>query len=253
MEFSAVAEIYRAYKGRCINQMIAADDQMFIPEQESHYFSVGANGLYNVLASLAQSKRQKVENILDLPCGHGRVARHLRGAFPDATISFCDTTSSGVDFCSQTFNGRAIYSRPELTEVTLGGPFDVIWIGSLFTHVDEARTNRWLRYLCAQLSSDGILLATFHGAWAREVQERHYKMIGEKEWSEIVEQASRTGFGYARYPGPDDYGISLSRPSKVIELASAIEGVKILTYTERGWADHHDVLTIARSDRLEPW
>jgi hypothetical protein len=78
-------------------------------------------------------------------------------------------------------------------------------------------------------------------------------MIGEKEWTAILEQTERTGFGYARYPGPDDYGISLSRPSKLIDIASAIENIKILSYTERGWADHHDVLTIARTNRLRPW
>lgn len=252
MDFSAVAEIHRNYKRRTIDSTIAPGDQMFVPGQESHYFSVGEDGLNNVLASLMRSSGQAVQQILDLPCGHGRVARHLRVAFPDATISFCDADTAAVDFCSQTFNGRAIYSRPELTQVTLGGSFDVIWIGSLFTHVDEARTQRWLRYLCTQLSQDGILLATFHGTWAREAHKLH-RMIGEKEWSAILEQADRTGFGYAKYPGQDDYGISLSRPSKLIELASAIEGVRILSYTERGWADHHDVLTIARTDKLQLW
>ena len=154
MEFSTVAEIHRAYKGRSINSTIALDDQMFAPGQESHYFSVGEDGLNNVLASLVRSRRQTVQHLLDLPCGHGRVARHLRAAFPDATISFCDIDRAGVNFCCQTFDGRPIYSLPELTQVTLGGPFDVIWIGSLFTHVDEARTQRWLRYLCTQLSDD---------------------------------------------------------------------------------------------------
>jgi len=78
-------------------------------------------------------------------------------------------------------------------------------------------------------------------------------MIGEKEWVSILRQADHTGFGYARYPGQDDYGISLARPSRLIDLASAIEEVKILSYIERGWADNHDVLTIARTDRLQPW
>jgi trans-aconitate methyltransferase len=253
MEFSVAAEIHREYKVRSVDSTIAPEDQMFVAGQEAHYFSVGEDGLNNVLASLVRSRCQNVNHILDLPCGHGRVARHLRAAFPNATISFCDIDGAGVNFCSQKFGGHPIYSRAELTQVVLGGPFDVIWIGSLFTHVDEARTQRWLRYLCTQLNQDGILLATFHGVWAREVQERHYKMIGEKEWTAILEQTERTGFGYARYPGPDDYGISLSRPSKLIDIASAIENIKILSYTERGWADHHDVLTIARTNRLRPW
>jgi SAM-dependent methyltransferase len=253
MEFSTVAEIYRTHRARKINQAIAPDDQMLVAGQEAAYFTVGADGLNNVLAALVRSRLQTVRHILDLPCGHGRVARHLRAAFPEAALSFCDIESSGVDFCSRTFNGRAIYSRPELTEVMLGGPFDVIWIGSLFTHVDEVRARRWLRYLCSQLSDDGILLATFHGEWSRVVQKNHFHLIGDKEWSAITEQADRIGFGYAPYPDQKNYGISLSRPSRVIELASAIEHVRILSFCERGWADNHDVLSIARTDRLLPW
>jgi SAM-dependent methyltransferase len=253
MELSKVAEIHQGYKDRSFCATIAPDDGMLIQGQESAYFSAGEDGLNNVLASLARSRCQKVQAILDLPCGHGRVARHLRTAFPDAAISFCDIDGEGVNFCSQTFDGRAIYSRPELTHVPLGGPFDVIWIGSLFTHVDETRTQRWLRYLCGHLSEDGLLLASFHGTWSREVQERYNKMIPDQEWAAILEQTDRAGFGYAKYPNFRDYGISLVRPSKPIELAAAIEGIRILSYVERGWADHQDVLTIARTDRRKPW
>lgn len=74
MEFSAVAEIYHAYKGRAVNSTIAPDDQMFVAGQGSHYFRVGEDGVNNVLASLARSRCQTVQHILDLPCGHGRVA-----------------------------------------------------------------------------------------------------------------------------------------------------------------------------------
>ncbi len=67
--------------GNIDGAMIAPDDQMFVAGQEAHYFSVGEDGLNNVLASLVRSRCQKVEQILDLPCGHGRVARHLRAGF----------------------------------------------------------------------------------------------------------------------------------------------------------------------------
>jgi SAM-dependent methyltransferase len=198
------------------------------------------------------SRLKTVSSVLDLPCGHGRVSRHLRAAFPEADLAFCDIDPAGVDFCATSFRGRGIRSRPELADVELGSRFDVIWVGSLFTHVDKGRTERWLRHLCQHLTTDGILLASFHGTWARQVHLKHYPMIGEREWSKIDKECAKSGFGYRPYPD-QDYGISLSRASAVVDLSCAISGTRLLSYTERGWAEHHDVVAIARTDRMEDW
>lgn len=88
-------------------------------------------------------------------------------------MSFPDLDTSGVDFSVSRFNGAAIYSKPDLTCVALGGPYDLIWIGSLFTHVDWATTRAWLAHLVASLTEDGVLVATFHGHWSIEVNEHH--------------------------------------------------------------------------------
>jgi hypothetical protein len=50
-----------------------------------------------------------------------------------------------------------------------------------------------------------------------------------------------------------DWGVSVSKPEKIIEIAGNIPGVRILSYSERGWADNHDVLAVARTDRFKPW
>ena len=216
------------------------------------YFYAGESGLNCILSALILSRLSAATSVLDLPCGHGRVSRHLRAAFPQADLAFCDIDPTGVDFCAVNFKGRAIRSVPELSDVDLGGCFDVIWVGSLFTHVDKVRTDRWLRFLSQHLNSDGILLATFHGSWAREVHLRHYPMIGEREWANIEQDCARVGFGYAPYPD-QDYGISLSRADAIIDMCCSIPGTKLLAYTERGWAEHHDVVAIARTDRLQDW
>jgi SAM-dependent methyltransferase len=249
MQLTTAAEIYRTYKANTVNALISNDDLMFVAGQTAHYFHVGEDGLNNVLSSLVRSRLERVESILDLPCGHGRVARHLRAAFPEAKMSFCDIDKGAADFCARTFDGVPLYSSSELTQVPLHRSFDIIWIGSLFTHVDESRTRRWLRYLCDQLTSDGILLATFHGVWVRESHNQEFK----RNYRRLLRQVDRYGFGYARQSRLEDYGVSVSLPWKVVEMASAMENVRILGYTERGWDENHDVLTIARTDRLKPF
>ncbi|MBA9019207.1 methyltransferase domain-containing protein [Aminobacter ciceronei] len=96
--------------------------------------------------------RQDVSKVLDLPCGHGRVSRHLKLLFPTAEMFYCDIDAEGADFCARTFGGTAIHSQPDLLQVGLPRSLDVIWIGSLFTHVDRKRTADWLGYLADHLS-----------------------------------------------------------------------------------------------------
>jgi cyclopropane fatty-acyl-phospholipid synthase-like methyltransferase len=227
---------------------------------ESWYFYAGEGGLIAILLGLAHSRLENVRTILDLPCGHGRVARHLRAGFPDSQISYCDLNRSGVRFCVKTFGGTGIYSHPNLLKTPLE-TYDIIWVGSLFTHVNQERTSTWLPHLCYHLNENGILLATFHGRWSIESQ-KQYPIVSDalfqnadEVWSNIVEQFEREGYGFAPFDWINDnsYGMSLSSPSKLMEIASEIQGVRILSYTERGWSDNHDVLVIGRTDRLKPW
>ena len=231
---------------------IHPDDHMWNTGQD-WYFSVGESGLRLVEFAVSMSWLSEVTTILDLPCGHGRVARYLRSACPEARMYFCDLDRSGVDFCAKAFSGIGIQSQPELTQVML--PItNVIWVGSLFTHIDLTRTKRWMTYLTEHLTPHGVLLATFHGRWSIELQKTS-PIIDCESWNEIIKSYQQTGFGYARYRDFDmgDYGISLTRPGVVCDLVSSIPGVRLLGYMERGWADTHDVVMITRNDRLRGW
>jgi SAM-dependent methyltransferase len=252
MQFAKVAALEEAYFKQPIDQTIAPEDNMY-ESGAAWYFPVGVDGIRVILRALAMGHIGGVNRILDLPCGHGRVARHLRAAFPRASLTFADIERDGVDFCVRNFGGTAIYSKPDLAQVAFGASFDLIWIGSLFTHVDQARAETWLRHLCSLLAKNGILIATLHGNWSREVQKTYGAMIGEAEWAEITAGCEATGWGYARYPGDADYGVSLCRASTVIAMAGRIEETRILGYHERAWAGNHDVLMIEKRDRMEAW
>ncbi|MCB8882815.1 class I SAM-dependent methyltransferase [Acidisoma cellulosilytica] len=252
MRYARVAAIEDAYLKTEIDKTVSPRDHMYNTGQD-WYFTVGLDGIRVVLRALSISTLGEVTRILDLPCGHGRVARHLRAAFPRADISFADIDTDGADFCANQFRGTAIHSQPDLSQVALGDGYDIIWIGSLFTHVDEARAETWTRHLCKRLSPRGILIATLHGNWSKEVQRKYGAMIGDAEWQQILAGYEASGWGYARYPGEDDYGVSLCRASTIIAMASRIEGVRILGYNERAWAGNHDVLMIERRDRMEAW
>lgn len=235
-----------------IDRTIHPHDAMWQPS-ESWYFAVGRSAFRLVDLAARTSWLPRISSILDLPCGHGRVARHLRAGFPDAQMYFCDIDHAGADFCAETFAGTAIHSQPELTEVALP-TVDLIWVGSLFTHVDLDRTRRWLRYLCDRLTPDGVLISTFHGEWSLRMQEI-YPMIDPESWRRIVSAYQQSGYGYAPYLDLDmgDYGISLSRPEAIFDAIREIPGVRVAGYMERGWADNQDVAIITKEDRDNLW
>jgi hypothetical protein len=250
MLVTQAAGIYRRYQSSSVNQQIHPNDVMY-NTGKPFYHSVGESGLRAILNALSASSCSGVSCILDLPCGHGRVGRHLRAAFPDAQMYFCDIDSEAADFCANTFGGKSIHSQPDLTKVSLPGDLDLIWIGSLFTHLDKSRTEAWLEYLCGQLCEHGVLVATFHGLFTAE----HRSPGGGADREAALRGMRESGFGYARYTefGEDDYGFSVAKPAAILDMATRIRGTRVVSYVERGWANNHDVLAIAKRDRLLPF
>jgi len=191
-----------------------------------------------------------LESILDLPCGYGRVLRHLRSAFPDARITACDIDRGGVDFCAATFGATPAYSHEEPAKIPLAGSYDLIWVGSLLTHLNSRAAIEFLELFRANLSSQGLLVFTIHG---REVADRlradpaKYGFDPETV-SVMLQQHAVAGFGYANYPIAtanvgQNYGISLASPCWVYQVMEKMPNTRLVAYTEKGWDGHQDVAT----------
>lgn len=248
MNFSTVAEIYRAYKSRDVSKELHPNDVMYRTGAR-HYYMTGEMAIETILRGLTFSGTTQVRRALDLACGHGRVARHLATAFPEAEMYYCDIDPEYADFCAKHFNGVAIHSQSDLTKVELPKDLDPIWVASLFTHLDRQKTQVWLQFLCDHLCGHGNLVATFHGYFTEKVTDFDDQIDREK----LTREFFATGYGYSQYKNQEDVGISLSKPSAILDMADAIPNTKVIAYTERGWANNHDALTLTRDDRLKPW
>ena len=67
-----------------------------------------------------------------------------------------------MDFCAKTFGAVPVYSDTDPAAVQIGQQVDLIWVGSLFTHIDPARWNDFLDLFARTLRPGGVLvLSTF--------------------------------------------------------------------------------------------
>ena len=254
-DFRPLQAMFRNYDPNAVSRTISPNDTM----KGSNYLSVGASAIEVIIAACIAANLTKVSRVLDLPCGHGRVLRHLVRLFPRAEFSACDLDADGVSFCASTFDARPIYSKEDLTTVKFDSTYDIIWVGSLFTHTSYEITKKWLNFLSTLLSKNGIIVATFHGRIAEEVH-RLYPYTNDEDWKLISADYQSKGYGYKDYHRQQlhnfisgSYGIAIAKPHVLINILEEIPNGRIYMYQERGWGQNHDVAVWGRPDWNDSW
>jgi SAM-dependent methyltransferase len=224
-----------------VETRISAGDGMYIGDG-AHYYKVGLSAIRSIEEAIDAAQLGSVSRILDLPCGHGRVLRFLVRRFPQAEITASDLDRKGVDFCARVFGAKAIYSELNLDQFSLAGQFDLIWCGSLVTHLNGKGIRALLRFLARHLAPEGLLIFTAHGQRVIErmrAQDFDYG-IAPQSAAPIIENYRKEGFGFADYPGVSAYGVSLTSPDWIRRAATEI-GLNEVYFCARGWDDHQDV------------
>jgi SAM-dependent methyltransferase len=231
-----------------VDTAIHPDDGMHVEGDLDHYFRAGSSALRAVRLALLAARKDVVHSILDLPSGYGRVLRQLRAAFPAATLTACELMPDAVEFCAERFGALPVVSAERPEDVELEGPFDLVWCGSLVTHLDEERWRGFLSLFASVLAPGGVLVMTTHGRFVGERIRGGVEPCGPHPAGvdEVLEGYLRRGFGYAEYPGEPNYGISLSSPAWVWSAVDDIPSLRVVSYAERGWDDHQDVLACVR-------
>jgi SAM-dependent methyltransferase len=234
---------------------IGAGDEMFAGNR-AHYFAVGESALHCIQAALATVKKpaHAIRTVLDLPCGHGRVMRYLKAALPQAHLTACDLNRGAVDFCARNFGADPVYSHNDLGLISAQGKFDLIWCGSLLTHLRAAPCAQLVRWFSSRLNPGALLLFTLHGRWVeRSLATGRYKYgLPDERVNALLTDYGRSGFGYADYPGRTDYGISVCSPAYVLRELVSLPDLKLITYHEKGWDNHQDVVCLQKQGPAEP-
>jgi SAM-dependent methyltransferase len=231
---------------------VSPNDQMF---NKVHgygvYHAIGRSALECIRYSLVSARKRPsdVKRILDLPSGHGRVLRHLRAAFPRAEITACDLLPDAVDFCMSTFGAIPAYSHEDPARINLPRDrFDLIWVGSLLTHLDRAQWGGFLSFFESCLHSGGLLVFTTHGreAHSRMLTGTFDYLLDDSARKSVLAEYESCRFGYAKYAWSACYGVSISHPAWVFEELSLITNLQVTHFAEDAWVGFQDVFSCVR-------
>lgn len=214
------------------------------------YFLLGREAVVLLQQAHARAGGGRLDAILDLPSGYGRVARWLRQAYPEAQLTVCDIQQTAVDFCVAHLGVTGVTAQRDGSHWSaLRGPYDTIWCGSLLTHLDQPQWVEHLRHFAERLSPHGILIFTSHGRLVLDKLQCGENDYGlpPAEIARLCADTVRNGFGYTGYPDTPDYGVSAAQPAWVYEMIAREAGLRVLDYREAAWDQHQDVVVCARA------
>lgn len=208
-----------------------------------HYFRVGLSAIHCIDEAIAAAKLSAVRYILDLPCGGGRVLRFLVHRFPGAEITAAELEPRQLEFCARTFGAQPANSSTDLSSLALGKTFDLVWCGSLATHLNEKGFRDLLEMFRRHLVEGGLLVFTTHGDFvAHRLPTRDYDyLIADEDIDGIAAEYAKSGFAFADYPDTKDWGVSLTSPEWVRARINELGGLREVYFKERGWDNHQDV------------
>lgn len=221
-----------------------ADDMKHPADVDAiHYARVGQSAIEAIRTALADAERgfDDVTSCLDMPCGYGRVLRMLAREIAPQRITACDINRQAIRFCAQQFGVTPLRSTPNLDRMNLGR-HDLIWCGSLLTHLDEERVAQLLRSFTAALLPGGVAIVTIHGAAPRSGEFALRR-------AEIDRALRAQGHFHIPYDGAlFEYGHAWHTPEHVSRTFAAASGetVRLVSHQPRGWDDHQDVLAFRR-------
>ncbi len=238
------------------SRTVSPQDGMLVEGLEEQYFDIGRRALELVQLSAKLCDKPHYPEILDLPCGHGRVMRWLRAQYDYATITGCDLLRDGVDFCAKEFDAVPVYSNPDLTQVDFGKQFDLIWVGSLLTHLPQKQWLAALDCFIKWTKECGVLIFSTQGRTVPSLLARGRRNVAENiDKPALLEEFAQTGFAYQRYfecEGDEDYGLALSSPEWLMRVLQRYPDVIMRAYMEEAWGMQDIVILYKKAGHFEP-
>jgi SAM-dependent methyltransferase len=236
-------------------RVLSPADGMVAPGLEEQYFDLGRRALELVMLSGQLCDKPHYPDILDLPCGHGRVLRWLRAHYDYAKITACDLDRGAVEFCAAEFGATPVYSQPDLNALPFTAQFDLIWVGSLLTHLPQPQWLAALDCFVRWTRECGVLIFTTQGRCYTSLLARGQRNVAENiDKSSLLEGFARDGFAYQPYfeSKEGDYGVSVTSPEWLQGVLQRYPDIIMRAYLEEAWGMQDVVILYKKAGHYEP-
>ncbi|MDP1818747.1 MAG: class I SAM-dependent methyltransferase [Acidimicrobiales bacterium] len=224
---------------------VHGNDVMFVGSSPEEYAATGRSAAEFVAAAVTAADIVPAAG-LDLGCGHGRVLRHLVDLVPAAWTA-CDLDASGVRFCSRAFAATPVRSRIPLSAVTFPATYDVVWMGSLVTHLGEAALDDLWATLGACTAPTAIVAMSV----LRPAMAVHLEMFGpgmQQHLGDVERRLEAAGVAYVPYPhyARGDYGVTFHDPDRLPAQVAAAGGrtVELMAHEVGAWQGMQDYVAL---------
>ena len=141
----------------------------FLTKGDSHfaymsYMGIGWNG-FQVVRTVLQSANGDVGvkgRILDFASGYGRVSRFLAGYYGPERVCVSDIKADAVDYMVERMGVSGFHSVEDPALLDVEDRFEVIFVGSLFSHLNQDLCRKWLEKLVSLTEPEGLLVFSTH-------------------------------------------------------------------------------------------
>lgn len=233
-----------------LDRTISPRDTMIVPGREEQYFEIGHRALELIEFAAKLCAKPHFPNILDFGCGYARVLRWLRPQHHYAEITACELDPAAVEFCAKHWGAHPVQASTKVSEIKFDRQFDLIWCGSVLTHLDEKSWLDTLNFLIDSTQECGVIILTLQGRFfASALANKQPYIADDVDKNALLAEFKERGFAYQNYfdRHDHDYGISLCSPQWVMAQVEKRTDVIIRSYIEESWG-MQDVLVLYKTE-----
>lgn len=253
LEFEATKEIARrlANAEKNVSRKIADNDTMCAGGQISAYLGIGRRAIHLIAQSLAESPATGQDRFMDFPSGWGRVTRWIRAAFPDAQIDVSDIKREAVSWNCEEFGTIGFESNEDFSVINAPGGYDIIWVGSLLTHITEDAAKALIKFTTGHLAENGLLLLTSHGR--RAVYNGLHKRRAlrafpeEQDLVDTLEPYYHGEYAHREFKNMPGYGMSFTPLAWFEKQLADYDDLTLVEFREKAWNNHQDLVVLRKS------
>lgn len=136
------------------------------PDAEE-FVTIGKTCANDIQAALQKAGHDlgSFDRILDFGCGCGRTMVHMKDLAPNAQFEGIDIDANAIRWCKENLKFASFSLSKETPPIGYeANSFDLIYVISVFTHLDEDYQFRWLEELQRIAKPGALIVLTVNGA-----------------------------------------------------------------------------------------